>query len=54
MLSFYLHEEAFDKEVMSWPGVKCNPHKSRMHYVFPTEMLKKKGKEVGIGSISGS
>jgi hypothetical protein len=35
MLPFYLDEEAFDKEVMSWPGVKRNPHKSGMHYVLP-------------------
>jgi hypothetical protein len=53
MLSFYLDEEAFDKEVMSWPGVKHNPRKSGMHYVFPTELLKKKGKEAGVGPSSG-
>jgi hypothetical protein len=53
MLSFYLDEEAFDKEVMSWPGVKCNPCKSGMHYVFPSELLKKKGQEVGVGLSSG-
>jgi hypothetical protein len=35
MLPFYLDEEAFDKEVMSWPGVKHNPHKSGMHYILP-------------------
>jgi hypothetical protein len=43
MLPFYLDEEAFDKEVMSWPGVKHNPHKSGMHYLLPTELLKKRG-----------
>ena len=48
MLSFYLDEEAFDKEVMSWLGVKCNPHKLGMHYVFPIEFMKKKGQEVGV------
>jgi hypothetical protein len=53
MLSFYLDEEAFDKEVMSWPGVKCNPHKSGMHYLLPVELLKKKGQEAGVGSSSG-
>jgi hypothetical protein len=25
MLPFYLYKEDFDKEVMSWPGVKRNP-----------------------------
>jgi hypothetical protein len=44
MFSFYLDEEAFDKEVMSWPRKKHNPYKSGKHYVFSTEMLKKKGK----------
>jgi hypothetical protein len=43
MLSFYLDEEAFNKEVMSWPGVKHNPCKSGMHYIMPVEMLKKRG-----------
>jgi hypothetical protein len=43
MLSFYLDEEAFDKEVISWPGVKRKPHKSGMHYLLPLELLKKKG-----------
>jgi hypothetical protein len=35
LLPFYLDEEAFDKEVMSWPGVKCGPRKSRnaLHFV---------------------
>jgi hypothetical protein len=28
MFPFYLEEEAFDKEVMSWSGVKRNPHAS--------------------------
>jgi hypothetical protein len=31
MLPFYLDEEAYDKEVMSWIGVKHNPCKSGMH-----------------------
>jgi hypothetical protein len=53
MLPFYLDEEAFDKEVMSWPGVKCNPCKSGMHYLLPMELLKKKGQEVGVGPSSG-
>jgi hypothetical protein len=52
MLPFYLNEEAFDKEVMLW-SVKHNPHKSGMHYIFPIEMLKNKGKESGLGSSSG-
>jgi len=34
LLPFYLYEEAFDKEVMSWLGVKCSPRKSGMHYIF--------------------
>jgi hypothetical protein len=42
-LPFYLDEEAFDKEVMSWVGVKRNPRKSGMHYLLPPELLKKKG-----------
>jgi hypothetical protein len=46
MLPFYLDEEAFDKEVMSWPGVKHNPRKSGMHYILPMELLKKKDKDV--------
>jgi hypothetical protein len=53
MLPFYLDEEAFDKEVMSWPGVKRNLRKSGMHYVFPVELLKKKGQEEGVGLSSG-
>jgi hypothetical protein len=53
MLPFYLDEEAFDKEVMSWPGVKRGPHKSGMHYIFPVELLKKKDKEAGEGPSSG-
>jgi hypothetical protein len=43
MLPFYLDEEAFDKEVMSWPGVKCNPRKSGMHYPMLAELMKKRG-----------
>jgi hypothetical protein len=27
--------------------------KSGMHYIFPVELLKKKGKEAGVGSSSG-
>jgi hypothetical protein len=53
MLSFYLDEEAFDKELMSWTGVKCNLCKSGMHYILPTKMMKKKSKEVGVGPSSG-
>jgi hypothetical protein len=53
MLPFYLDEEAFDKEVMSWHGFKCNPRKSGMHYVLLIELLKKKGQEVGVGPSSG-
>jgi hypothetical protein len=52
-LPFYLDEETFDKEVMSWTGVKRNPCKSGMHYLFPAELLKKKGQEEGVGSSSG-
>jgi hypothetical protein len=37
---------------MSWTGIKCNPHKFGMHYLFPVEILKKKKKEEGVGSIS--
>jgi len=54
MVSFYLDEEAFDKEVMLWQGVKCNLCKSGMHYISPIEMMKKKGKEVGVGPSSVS
>jgi hypothetical protein len=54
MLPFYLDEEAFDKEVMLWPGVKHNPCKSGMHYIFCVELLKKKGKEAGVGLSLGS
>jgi len=50
MLLFFLDEEAFEKEVMSWLCVKHNPCKSRMHYILPIELLKKKGKEAGVGS----
>jgi hypothetical protein len=53
MLLFYLDEEAFDKEVISWSGFKRNPRKSGMHYIFLVEMLKKKGKEAGVGLSSG-
>jgi hypothetical protein len=53
MFSFYLDEEAFNKEVMSWPRVKRNQCKLGMHYIFPAELLKKKGNEVGVGSSSG-
>jgi hypothetical protein len=42
ILLFYLDEEAFKKEVMSWPGVKHNPRNLEMHYIFPAELLKKK------------
>jgi hypothetical protein len=41
----YLDEEAFDKEVMSWPGVKRNPRKSGMHYLLPPDLLKKRGRK---------
>jgi hypothetical protein len=37
---------------MSWPGVKCNPRKSGMHYLLPPELLKKKGQEEGVGPSS--
>jgi hypothetical protein len=53
MMSFYLYEEAFEKEVMSWLGVKRNLHNSGMHYLLPMDLLKKKGQEVGVGPISG-
>jgi hypothetical protein len=53
MLPFYLDEEALDKEVMSWPGVKRGQRKSGMHYIFPVELLKKKDKEAGEGPSSG-
>jgi hypothetical protein len=39
---------------MSWPGVKCNPHKSGMHYIFLAELLKKKGQEARVGLSLGS
>jgi len=52
MLLFYLDEEEFNKEVMSWPGVKRNPRKSGMHYAFPIGLLKNKGQEVGVGLSS--
>jgi hypothetical protein len=44
MLSFYLDKEAFDREVMSWPGVKHNLRKKGMRYILPMELLKKKDK----------
>jgi hypothetical protein len=47
MLLFYLDEEAFDKEVLSWTGVKHGPRNSGMHYIFLVELLKKKDKETG-------
>jgi hypothetical protein len=53
MLMFYLDEEAFEKEVMSWLGVKQKPRKFRMHYVFLVDMLKKKGQETRVGPSSG-
>jgi hypothetical protein len=53
MLLFYLDEESFNKEFMSWLGFKCGLRKSGMHYIFPTELLKKKDKEVGEGPSSG-
>jgi hypothetical protein len=53
MLPFYLDEEAFDKEVMSWLGVKRNPCKSGMHYLLLAELLKKKGYKAGVGLSSG-
>jgi len=53
MFPFYLDKEAFDKEVMSWLGVKCNPCNSRMHYLFLAELQKKRGQEVGVGPNSG-
>jgi hypothetical protein len=43
MFSFYLDEEAFDKEVMSWPGVKHNPCKSGMHYLLPSGAIEEEG-----------
>jgi hypothetical protein len=53
LLPFYLDQETFDKEVMSWNGCKCNPHKFGMHYLLPTELFKKKGQEEGVGTSSG-
>jgi hypothetical protein len=54
MLSFYLDKEAFDKDLMLWSGVKHNSHKSGMHYIMSIELLKKKGKEAGVGPSLGS
>jgi hypothetical protein len=42
-LPLYLDEETFDKELMSWIGIKHNPCKSRMKYLLPADILKKKG-----------
>ena len=53
MLPFYLDEESFDKEVMSWPRVKHGLRKAKMHYIFLAELLKKKYKEEGEGPSSG-
>jgi hypothetical protein len=53
MLPFYFDEEAFEKEFMSWPGVKHSQRKAGMHYIFPVEMLKKKDKEAREGPRSG-
>jgi hypothetical protein len=52
-LPFYLDEETFEKEVMSWTCIRCNPRNSGMHYLFPIEILKKNGHEEGVGSSSG-
>jgi hypothetical protein len=38
---------------MLWPGVKRNPRNLGMHYILPEELLKKKGKEEGVGSSTG-
>jgi hypothetical protein len=43
IIPFYLDEEAFNKEVMSWPRFKHNPHKLGMNYFLPAELLKKIG-----------
>jgi hypothetical protein len=43
LLPFYLDEEAFDKEVMSWNGVKCNPHKSWYALPLATRAPEEKG-----------
>jgi hypothetical protein len=53
ILSFYLDKEAFDKEFMSWPGVKCSQRKLRMNYILPAELLKKTYKEEGAGQSLG-
>jgi hypothetical protein len=53
MISFYLYEEAFDTEVMSWTRVKCNLHKLGMHYLLLVKILKKRVHEEGIGLSSG-
>jgi len=54
MLPLYLDEEALDKEVMSWLGVKRGQRKLGMHYIFPAELLKKKDKEAEEGLSSGA
>jgi hypothetical protein len=43
-LPFYVDEEIFDKEVMSWTDVKRNPHKYGMHYLFPARDFEEKGR----------
>jgi hypothetical protein len=53
MLPFYMVEEAFDKVVMSWPGLKRNLCKSGMHYLLLVEILKERSQEEGVGSSSG-
>jgi len=50
--SLYPYELSFDKEVMSWLGVKFNPVKYGMHYLLPPNILKNKGHEEGVGPIS--
>jgi hypothetical protein len=54
LLKFYIEEEAFDKEFMSWNEIKRNPHKSGMHYLLPIELLKKKGQDEEAGLSSGT
>jgi hypothetical protein len=53
MLSFYLDEEAFEKEFMSWLGVKQNQRKLGMHYILPMELLNKKDKKEEAEPSSG-
>jgi hypothetical protein len=45
LIPFYLDEEEFDKEVLSWTSVKRNPYKFGMHYLFPAELLKKRDRK---------